>query len=100
MTINEIKKYIKIHKIRHKTISEKSGIPLGTIRNILSNADIDPRASTLERIEKALEIDNGTELAEIYYTTEEERVISEYRSLSARDKRLIIKLMKEMNENY
>ena len=96
MTIKEIKKYIRIHKIRYKTISEKSGIPLGTLRNIFSNAEIDPRISTVQKIEKALEIEEGARLAEKYYTLEEESLIDEFRALSPRDKQIVLKIVKEM----
>ena len=99
MTIQEIKKYIKLHKIKYKTISDNSGIPLGTLRNIFSNAKIDPRASTVEKIEQALEIDKSASFAYKYFTVEEEALIATYRTLSARDKNLIVKIIKEISSN-
>ncbi|MBQ7642869.1 MAG: helix-turn-helix transcriptional regulator [Clostridia bacterium] len=99
MTIKEIKKYVKIHKIKYKTIAENSGISIGTLRNIFSNAEIDPRASTVEKIEKAIGICSVSDIAEKYYTVDEENLIVAYRKLSARDKKIVLKVVDEMKNN-
>ena len=95
MNVKELKSYIKKHKIKYQTISEKSGIPLGTIRNIFSNSNIDPRYSTIEKIENALDIkDDG--FAKEYFSMEEENIIKDYRVLSEKDKKLFIEILRDM----
>ncbi len=90
MTVSELKSYIKEKKIKYKTISEKSGIPLGTLRNIFSNSqNINPRIDTIRKIEQALDIDTTPKFVETYYTAQEERLIQIYRTLSDRDKKMV-----------
>ena len=96
MNVKELKSYIKLHKIKYQTISEKSGIPIGTLRNIFSNSDIDPRYGTIEKIERALGINDLQGFAQRYYTNEEEVLITKFRDLSDRDKRLVFVLVSEM----
>lgn len=90
MTVSEIKAYLKENKIKYQTLSEKSGIPLGTLRNIFSNSqNINPRIDTIQKIERALEIDTKPKFAENYYTSKEENLVKMYRTLSERDKNFI-----------
>ena len=98
MNVKDLKSYIKLHKIKYKTISEKSGIPVGTLRNIFSNSDINPRYGTIEKIEKALGIDGTHNFVQKYYTNEEEQLVTDYRNLSSKDKRLVSVIIKEMND--
>ena len=93
MNIKELKKYIKIHKIKYQVIADKSGIPIGTLRNLFSNSEIDPRYSTIEKIEKALGIDTGVSIAQTYYTSEERELIENYKSLSEKDKKVVSALL-------
>lgn len=93
MNIKELKKYIKIHKIKYQVIADKSGIPIGTLRNLFSNSEIDPRYSTIEKIEKALGIDTGVSIAQTYYTGEERELIENYKSLSEKDKKVVSALL-------
>ena len=99
MNIKDLKQYIKLHKIKYQEISDKSGIPVGTLRNIFSNANIDPRYGTIEKIETALGINDRLTLAQNYYSDEEQNVIKQYRNLSERDKKIIKDILKEMNQN-
>lgn len=96
MNIEEIKKYVKLHKIKYKTISDKSGIPLGTLRNIFSNAKSNPRYDTIKKIEQALQMFEGQKIAEKYYTENEEQLIELYRKLSEKDKKLLFFIAQKM----
>ena len=54
MTVKEIKEFMRINKITQVELSEKSGLPLQTIRNIFSNPTRNPRIDTMQAIENAL----------------------------------------------
>ena len=56
MTIQEIKDYIKIEKITYQALSDKSGIPLNTLKNIFRGKTENPRIDTMQAIERALGI--------------------------------------------
>ena len=53
-TIQEIKDYMKSNKITQKELSDKSGIPLQTLRKIFSGLTANPRIDTMQAIEQAL----------------------------------------------
>lgn len=59
MTIIEIKSYMKENKITYKMLSEKSGIPLGTLKEIFRGRIKNPRIDTMKAIENALKIPEG-----------------------------------------
>lgn len=99
MNVSELKDFIKNHKIKYKTIAQKSGIPEGTLRNIFSNSNIDPRYSTIEKIEKALGLQTEQSLSQTYFSENEKALIATYRSLSERDKRIANVILKELNDN-
>lgn len=54
MTIEQVKSYLKKNKITYQELSDKSGIPIGTLKNIFSKCAINPRLDTMQSIEKAL----------------------------------------------
>lgn len=54
MTVEQVKTYLKKNKITYQTLSEKSGIPIGTLKNIFSKCAINPRLDTMQAIEEAL----------------------------------------------
>lgn len=56
MTINDIKKYMKQNKITQVELSNKSGISVGTLNNIFSKKNINPRLDTINTICNALGI--------------------------------------------
>ena len=56
MNIAEIKKYLKNHGITYKVLSEKSGVPESTLKNIFGGFTPNPRIDTVEAIERALGI--------------------------------------------
>lgn len=90
MTIQEIKEIMKEKDISQIELSEKSNIPLQTLRKIFSGVTKHPRIDTMQAIEKALELDpdtqsvtepNDTTTPATELNANEERVITAYRNL-------------------
>lgn len=54
MQVPQIKAYLKENKITYPELSEKSGIPLGTLKSIFSGRTPAPRIDTIQAIERAL----------------------------------------------
>lgn len=54
MEIQAIKTHLKAHKITYEQLSEKSKIPLNTLKNIFSGRTPNPRIDTMQAIEEAL----------------------------------------------
>lgn len=81
MQLAEIKSYLKKNKITYLDLSQKSGIPIGTLKNIFAKCSTNPRLDTIQAIEKALGLSstftdedyaNGvTDKARIEVSTEE-----------------------------
>lgn len=78
MTIKEIKEFMRINKITQVELSEKSGLPLQTIRNIFSNPTRNPRIDTMQAIENALGFVSPTAAQ---YTEKENDLVRLYRAL-------------------
>lgn len=56
LTIEELRKRKKLLEYTNADISQKSGVPLGTVQKIFSGATANPRVETLAAIEKVLEV--------------------------------------------
>lgn len=78
MTVKEIKEFMRINKITQVELSEKSGLPLQTIRNIFSNPTRNPRIDTMQAIENALGFISPTAAQ---YTEKENNLVRLYRAL-------------------
>lgn len=61
MQVAEIKTYLKKHKITYESLSESSGIPIGTLKSIFSGRTPNPRIDTMQTIENALGIKSTRE---------------------------------------
>ena len=59
MDVQAIKGYLKANKITYEQLSEKSGIPLNTLKNIFSGRTPNPRIDTIQAIMRALELDQS-----------------------------------------
>lgn len=83
MTIQEIKDYMKRENITQIELSEKSKIPLQTIRKIFSGIVKNPRIDTMQAIEKALGLieENKDNQNTEYLTEDEKQLLRAYRSL-------------------
>ena len=82
MEIQTIKTYLKNNKITYEQLSERSGIPLNTLKNIFSGRTSNPRIDTMQAIEAALGI--------------EEKLFTE-KELSKEEKELAL-LISQLNE--
>jgi repressor LexA len=68
VNIDEIKAYMKSHKITYDDLAEKTQLSVSTIKKIFSGVSKYPRVDTMEAIEKALNLksDNIHKPANIY----------------------------------
>lgn len=104
MTLEEIKNYLKVNKITYKELSEQSGVPESTLKNLFSGATTNPRISTMQAIERALGIDKQP-AAPISNEITEERLqalgfdLSEIETLSDKDIETIRNTIRVLVEN-
>ena len=89
MKIEIIKDKLKQKKMLYRDLANITGVPLDTIKRIMSGRTPNPRIDTIRKIEHALDIDTTPKFVETYYTAQEERLIQIYRTLSDRDKKMI-----------
>lgn len=54
MTIQNLKTYMKQNGISYAALSEKSGVPLNTLKKVFSGQTDNPRIDTVRAIERAL----------------------------------------------
>ena len=86
MDLNLWKRTKKERGMTYQDISDRSGIPLGTIKNIFAGYTPDPRESTIKAIELALGVET---IIERHYTTptpslpaDEQHLLEVYRKLN------------------
>ena len=89
MKIEIIKDKLKQKKMLYRDLANITGVPLDTIKRIMSGRTPNPRIDTIRKIEQALDIDTTPKFVETYYTAQEERLIQIYRTLSDRDKKMV-----------
>ncbi len=53
-SVQTIKLYMKQQNITYQQLSDKSGIPLNTLKNIFRGKTVNPRIDTMHAIERAL----------------------------------------------
>ncbi len=73
-SIQDIKKYMKANNITYQDLSDRSKIPLNTLKNIFAGYTKHPRIDTMQAIERALGINNEKTAPEY---TEAERQLFE-----------------------
>lgn len=99
MTIEEIKKFMKEHKITYDDLSEKAKIPIGTLKSIFSGRTPNPRIDTMQAIEKALGLNqeprDGYVLKDVYFRLGKE---AQEMGLPPEDVDKIIKIFKELKK--
>ena len=83
MDIEKTKKFMKERAITYDILSQLSGIPLNTIKNIFCGKTQNPRIDTIQAIEKALGLDkeNTTDISE-----EEKNFLIAFRQLTPEEK--------------
>ena len=85
MNLDLWKKTKRERNMTYQDISERSGIPLGTIKNIFAGYTPDPRESTIIAIEQALGVE--TRLIHVHHndvpklTNEEQALLDAFRKL-------------------
>lgn len=90
MTVQEIKKTMKLRGITQIELAEKSGIPLSTIRRIFAGITPSPRIDTMRAIEKALNLDIQ---APPTLSEAEQRLLSAFRNLEPQMQEIILNLV-------
>ena len=88
--ILELKKIAKDKKLTYKEIAARSGVPEGSIKNIFTNPNRNPRIDTIEKIERALGLSTVTdeeyqagvrEYVVRNITADEDDLLEDYREL-------------------
>ena len=98
--ISEIR---KSKKMKIETLSQKSGVPISTLKKILSGATKDPQIDTIKAIARALEctledFDDNSNLKN--YSAVEKKVIADYRKLDDHSKEVVqVVIRKELERN-
>ena len=54
MTVAQLKEYLKTHRITYLELSERSGVPIQTLKGIFSGVTVNPRIGTVQAITAAL----------------------------------------------
>lgn len=93
--IESIKKYLKQNKITYIQLSERCGIPLGTLRNLFSGFIKNPRLDTIQKIEDALGL--RSELVQPYLTEQEEALLQSFRSLSKKGRTFALDFLSNLD---
>lgn len=70
-SIQDIKTYMKANNITYQELSDRSQIPLNTLKNLFRGKTQNPRIDTMQAIERALGLTQEQESAPTY--TEAER---------------------------
>lgn len=82
MTIQEIKALMREKNITQIELSEKSNIPLQTLRKVFSGHTQNPRVDTMQAIERALGIDNQQQKTpDTEFNDDERELIEAYRKV-------------------
>ncbi len=91
--IAEIKDFLKKNKMTYKYISEKTGIPEGTLKNIFSGFTKNPRIDTIQAIEEACGINKTTDynFAKITTSNDAQTVAQMFQDLTPRNQEVILK---------
>ena len=92
MEIKEIKKILNERKINYIQLSEMSGVPLNTLRNIFSGRTPNPRVDTMQAIKHALGLDEKKPLADKIAEQVERLNIEDYQNLSEEEQRKIAEI--------
>lgn len=98
--ISEIR---KSKKMKIETLSQKSGVPISTLKKILSGATKDPQIDTIKAIARALEctledFDDNSNLKN--YSAVEKKLIADYRKLDDYSKEVVqVVIRKELERN-
>lgn len=93
MNIEELKAYMKSKGVSQIELSQKTGIPIQTLRKIFSGNVVAPRIDTMQAIYKALELSEGGEPMNV-----PKELIDKYKRLNDIDKQKVIGYMQALLE--
>lgn len=96
------KKALKDKRLTYANLSELTGIPIGTIKRLLSGVTANPRIETIKRIEEVLGF-SSVEIVMPYLTEQEEDLLRTFKSLSQESKKIILAISKRfvfLESNY
>lgn len=98
INIERLKEAKKRMKITYEELSSLSGVPISTIYDLFRGVTTDPRAGTLEAIERALGLseEGYRDTLPFEVTPMEEELVRTFRTLSEKDKQLFLILMKKI----
>ena len=98
INIARLKEAKKRMKITYEELSSISGVPISTIYDLFRGVTTDPRAGTLEAIERALGLsdDGYRDTMPFEVTPMEEELVRTFRALSEEDKQLLLIFMKKL----
>lgn len=104
MEIQATKAYLKANKITYEQLSERSGIPLNTLKNIFSGRTPNPRIDTMQAIEAALGlspnlIDANEQSKLETLSQKEEELLFLFRSLNSAMQDYILQVIKAIPKN-
>lgn len=84
MDIKAIKQELKKRKMSYENLSLQSGVPLNTLKNIFSERTLHPRIDTMQAIERALGLADGSPLDNVmveHLTDKEKRLLRAFNTL-------------------
>ncbi|MBO7214558.1 MAG: helix-turn-helix transcriptional regulator [Clostridia bacterium] len=97
MEIEAIKKKLKSEKISYDLLSQKSGVPLNTLKNIFSKRTPHPRIDTIQAIERALGLTDGENANKgVFLTDDETRLLTAFRGLIPEMQEYILKIVENL----
>ena len=96
MEISATKAYLKSNKITYEQLSERSGIPINTLKNIFSGRTLHPRIDTVQAIEAALGLAPTftEEERALGLSDKEQELLTAFRALSSSMQDQIIQIVK------
>ena len=95
--IERLKEAKKRMKLTYEELSSISGVPISTIYDLFRGVTTDPRAGTLDAIERALGLseDGYRDTLPFEVTPMEEELVRTFRTMSEEDKQLFLVLLKK-----
>lgn len=93
-TIQEIKAYMKQNNITYQELSDRSGIPLNTLKNIFCGKTKHPRIDTMQAIERALGIEEEKTPPDDDLSEGEMLLLDLFRNASEEQQQMVLQLLR------
>lgn len=95
-SIQDIKMYMKANNMTYQELSDRSQIPLNTLKNLFCGKTKNPRIDTMQAIERALGINEKAPPPNM--TEGQNDLLKVYSSLTDENKDLLVKLISSFND--